>query len=490
MSKKKYYDEWEEPIPLESIEYTKFPIDSFPLAIKNYALAVAEDTQTPVDMAGVAALAVMATCVQGKYKVEGKSGWNEPLNLYNIIVASPGERKSAVLRLLTQPLYDYEDEWNKKNQLEIERSKFERKNLENEVDLLECEVKKADGIKKLDELLHKKEKLENFEKLKPLRLLADDITPEALVPLMAENKGRIAMISSEGGIFETLQGRYSNTVNIDVFLKAHSGDPIRTDRLSREYEKIDSPVLTVLLMVQPQVIDGLKSNNIFTGRGFFARFLCSYPKSKIGTRKYETIPVPERHTKAYKRLCYDLLERQGNGVKLLRLSQEAFLISAKFHKKLESQLSAEPENIKSFASKLHGAILRIAGIFHLFSGKTEKNQISGETLSNAIDVGIYFLKHTKIIYHLMGADKQLNDAKHIIQKLKDNTCLKITKYKIFRLCRPRFKNSKDEALSSAIETLLEHEYIREVKRETEQARNGRRASQEYEVNPYLYGLNG
>ena len=42
------------------------------------------------------------------------------------------------------------------------------------------------------------------------RLVADDITPEAAASLLAEQGGRLAIISAEGGIFDIIAGRYSN----------------------------------------------------------------------------------------------------------------------------------------------------------------------------------------------------------------------------------------------------------------------------------------
>ena len=41
------------------------------------------------------------------------------------------------------------------------------------------------------------------------RLVADDVTSEAAASLLAEQGGRLAVLSAEGGIFTTLAGRYS-----------------------------------------------------------------------------------------------------------------------------------------------------------------------------------------------------------------------------------------------------------------------------------------
>src|SRR3954465_13344295 len=59
------------------------------------------------------------------------------------------------------------------------------------------------------------------------RLLADDATPEAIVSLLANHGGRIAVVSAEGGLLDTLAGgRYSKTPNIEPLLKGHAGDRI------------------------------------------------------------------------------------------------------------------------------------------------------------------------------------------------------------------------------------------------------------------------
>ena len=66
------------------------------------------------------------------------------------------------------------------------------------------------------------------------RLLADNVTPEAAASLLAEQGGRLAVLSAEGGIFDILAGRYSGGMpDLDVWLKGHAGDPLRVDRKGR-----------------------------------------------------------------------------------------------------------------------------------------------------------------------------------------------------------------------------------------------------------------
>lgn len=121
---------WEPPIPFTQHTLPAFPVDAFPPAIRDYVLAVAETTQTPVDMAATAALAVLALCQQGKYQIKGKDGWIEPLNLFTVIVAEPSERKSAVISHMTGAVHRFEAEYNKQHSGAVERNRMEKRILE------------------------------------------------------------------------------------------------------------------------------------------------------------------------------------------------------------------------------------------------------------------------------------------------------------------------------------------------------------------------
>lgn len=104
--------QWDTPLPFDDFDLPEFPADTLPPVVRNYVEAVAETTQTSVDMAAVASLAILSICLQGKYRIWGKPDWSEPLNTYCVIVLPPAERKSAVISLMTAPLEEYEQEVN------------------------------------------------------------------------------------------------------------------------------------------------------------------------------------------------------------------------------------------------------------------------------------------------------------------------------------------------------------------------------------------
>ena len=338
--------EWETPISFNDFDLSPFPVNSLPPTIRAYALSLAESTQTPVDMCASACLAVLALATQGKYRVMGKPDWTEPLNLYVLCIAKPSERKSAIISKVTKPINEYESEYNDLHAAEFEKNRIEfaalKKEREELVRKIASERKNGKDISDLgDKVIELADEIANFVFKVPLKLYVDDVTPEKLEEEMSLQGDRIALLSSEGGIFDILAGQYSNTksVNINVFLQAWSGDSIRVGRMSREGCTINSAALTILLMVQPHVISGILKNGSFRGRGLTARFLYCMPKSAIGHRRYRTEPIPPQVSESYHSLINSLLDDEVNGdPRIISLSKDADLMMEEFSEKLEPKI--------------------------------------------------------------------------------------------------------------------------------------------------------
>lgn len=280
------------PLTQSAASLPAFPIWCLPAPFAAYAEAVAQHSQTAVDMAGVIALGVLAVCFQGKYLVQGTPGYFEPLNLYIMLIAPPGERKSSVMREMTQCLYDYEQGLNQRLLPGIRQNQFQRASLQRKIEGLESKLKHKPNREEELELQSLQEELENLPEQKPVRFFADDCTSEALTNLLCANHGIFSVISTEGGIFDVMAGRYSNRVNIDTWLKAHCGDVIQVDRLTRGTEYIARPALSAILTVQPSVLHEIMDNATLAGRGLVARFLYASPPSRIGARVFCAPPVP------------------------------------------------------------------------------------------------------------------------------------------------------------------------------------------------------
>ena len=100
---------WEPPMPFGAAgEVPAFPVEVLPGWLGEYVAAVATATQTPPDLAGMLALAVLATVAAGAVEVEPRPGWREPLCLFIAVGMDAGARKSSVFTALTRPVADFE----------------------------------------------------------------------------------------------------------------------------------------------------------------------------------------------------------------------------------------------------------------------------------------------------------------------------------------------------------------------------------------------
>lgn len=480
---------WEPPIPFTQHTLPTFPVDAFPPEIRDYVLAVAETTQTPVDMAATAALAVLALCQQGKYRIKGKDDWIEPLNLFTVIVAEPSERKSAVISHMAGAVHRFEAAYNQQHAAAIERSRVEKRILEKQQRNLEEMVLK--GKAQIEDLQDVSMQLANFREVMPMRLYVDDVTTEKLTSVLSENNGTATILSAEGGIFDMLSGIYTKNVNIDVFLKGHSGDSIRVDRIGRNSESIMNPALTVLLAVQPSVLSGMMSNGTFRGRGLTARFMYCMPKSRVGDRLYRTQPIPDEVARCYEITIRNLLdEGTPQSPELICLSPEADKLLEAFAGEVESKLKSEYSDIPDWAGKLVGAVLRISGLLCRaanakcadFLDLSESAMVSPEQMTGAIAIGRYFTEHARAAYSLMGADDLVKQSKYTLDAIIKNGLTEFTRRDIMRICRS-FK--KTEQVQPVLNHLTDLGYLA-LKEAEQPVGKGRPNNPAYLVNPLLY----
>lgn len=481
--------EWEMPIPFDEYHLPPFPLDALPKAIGDYVAALSESTQTPVDMAATAAIAILSVCMQGKFKIRSKLDWIEPVNVFVLNVMNPSERKSAVENAMIRPLNVFESERNTQNAAAIETSKMQKRILERRQKVLEDQASK--GKADAQAVRRMAEEIAGYKEMKPMKLYVDDITTEKLTSVLADNNGRAAILSTEGGIFDTLAGAYSKTVNIDVMLKGYSGDSIRVDRIGRNSESIMNPALTVLLMVQPSVLSGLMQNGVFRGRGLTARFLYCIPASFVGKRKYRSQSVPDGVYRKYEQCIRNLLEDEcENGEEIITLSQEADALIEAFAERLEPELNRTYADIVDWAGKLVGNIQRIAALLcrasvcrnYNFLAAPDPLVVDGETMKNSIRIGEYFIEHARAAFMLMGADPVISQSKKVLDVVTNNRMTEFTRRDLMRLCR-NFKKAED--VQPVLTQLVDYGYIA-PKENTSYSGKGRPPAQIYLVNPHMY----
>lgn len=478
---------WEDPIPFSRYTMARFPIEALPKDISDYVTAVAESTQTPVDMAGAVSLSMLSVCLQGKFRVQGKQDWFEPLNTYVLAIAPPSERKSAVQHMMLKPINEYEFQYNQRNAALVESSRMQKRVLERRQKAIEDQV--AKGKVEAEEMEKIAQEISEFRGILPMQLYVDDITTEKLVSVISANHGRAALISSEGGIFDTLAGIYTKNVNIDVMLKGYSGDPIRVDRIGRESESIMNPALTILLMAQPNVISEVLNNTTFRGRGLTARFLYCMPVSFVGSRRFRSKPVTDEVYHRYERLVINLLEDEyPEKPEVITLSDDAEKLLISFAEQIEPKLVTDYAELVDWAGKLIGNTLRIAGLLcragthrsHEFLDVAEPLTVDGRTMENAIRLGRYFLNHAQAAYSVLPEDAMFKQANRILTMLKERKLTEFDRRAAMRYCRT-FKTVAE--IQPVLDFLDDYGYIARQPEKT--VSPGRPPLPKYSVNPWV-----
>jgi replicative DNA helicase len=489
--------EWEPPLPLGVVrDLPAFPVEALPGWLAAYVDAVAEATQTPADLAGLLALAVLGAAAGRLVEVEARPGWREPVNVFTVVALPPGTRKSAVFRAMAGPLVERERDLIDRARQPLADAAGRKRIAEGAAKAAEAKAAtaKATGKPDADGLaeaaLQAAAEAALIAVPQAPRLIADDATVEALASLLAEQGGRIAVLSPEGGIFDLLAGRYSpsNMPNLDVFLKGHAGDDLRVDRKGRDPEYVERPALTAGLAVQPAVLRGLAARPGFRGRGLLARWLYALPVSTVGHRQVDAAPVPAMVAKTYgatqRELADDLAVAadKAGGTSTLRLDDAAHGRLLAFMDELEPRLAAGADlgHLADWAGKLAGAVVRVAGLLHV-ADRVRAATIPAATVDRATRIAAYLLPHALAAFDEMGADPRTEDAGYVLERIRANGWDRFTRRDLHRVTRSRFAVPAD--LDPVLALLAEHGYVRPVEQPTRSPKGGRPPSPAYEVNP-------
>jgi replicative DNA helicase len=486
-------ENWELPVPLDRrAELPHFPLDALPNWQAAFVEATAIATQTPVDMAAVFSLGAVAAMIQGRVRVEPVPGWVEELAPFFVVIMQPGERKTAVHRDVLAPVVEYETSLIAEQRSSIAEARALHGVLEKQLDA----AKKKAATKRGDAALQQEvrdlaRELDELAVPVAPRIFADDVTPEACATLLADH-GAISVLSAEGGIFDVMTGRYSNGhPNLDVFLKGHSGDPLRVDRRGRPPEYVERPVLPMCLAVQPFVIEKAAQAADLGQRGLFDRCSYSMPSSRVGHRATEPPPVPPHIQREYRMQMLDLgrSARGASELLTLRASEEARAALRDWRSELEPRRRPDGElgHVQGFASKLDGLAVRLAGLLHVAGTMREgfERPIAGETMRSALRVADYFLAHGVAVFELMGADPAIDGARRLLAWIAKEGRSRFSKRDAHAGNRSVFKRANQ--LDDALALLERYGWIRSQAPAEPKPQGGRPPSPVFEAHPVALG---
>lgn len=399
--------DWVVPDKIDGFELTEFPVDCLPSWLRQFVVELATETQTPVEMAALVSLSVLASIFAPETKVLVRGSWIEPLNLYTLTALPSANRKSAVHQACLRPLLHAEREAVRETQDAITRAQNTWEIQKARQQSLRREIARQKDSHARDCNLLDLELVTDWLNENPMpvipQYLADDVTPETLATLLRDHGGHLLVASAEGGLFETMAGRYSDSVpNLDVFLKGHAGDTLKINRRGR-YEYVAEPKVTLALAVQPDVIQEAAKKPGFRKRGLLGRFLYALPESLVGRRQVNAPAMHETTAKLYfDRILW--LKTEARYESQIAFSDEAAEVLIEFEKETEAQLGPNGKlaDITDWGGKLIGHTARLAAILHLAQetvpGGSVETEVSAIAARAAIQIARCLTGHALAIF--------------------------------------------------------------------------------------------
>jgi hypothetical protein len=481
-----------------------FPVELLPPVLGDWIKATATATQTPVDLAACAVLAVLSACVAGSVVVEVRPGdWIEECVLYIVCALDSGDRKSAVVQAATKPLRAVERDRVDRARANVARALVEREAKEQRRrHLMTTAAKQDDPVKRARQIAEASDlaaELDSEGEPQLPRLFVDDATPEALAALLARH-AQMAVIAAESAFLDNLTGRYSEgNSNLHLVCQAYTGESTNVDRRSHGEEILDRPLLTIALCVQPHVLSKLVSNPVAQQQGLVARFLIARPTSLLGRRDMNPPPVPSEVSDAWAALVGRLANptdttdatpvadtSSQRSVRSVRLSPaaEALLTQRRENQEPLLAVGGDLHEIAIWIARDAGRVGRIAALLHLASD-APGDEISADTMRASIAIADWALAHA--IDVLTGPDPTIRRA---ISWLKRHDQPEVSVRDLHRGVFAHGNTGTTDDARRLVERLEEHGALRALQTPPRNRQGGRPPSPRYAVHPDLYEPRG
>lgn len=363
-------------VPDESI-----PEEMIPPKMRELIYAFQQKTSAPIPTIFTCVLATLAVVHGGKIDVESWKGGRFPLNLFALIASGTGEGKTRAINAIMKPLLNYdsiirEQESINKNEYQAKFRRWSRELKAIEKDMDKAIKSDIFDIEDVEEKLriHLSEKpTESSSSYK----IISDASLSGLRDFLDKADGDSLLIlnSDSARVFKETLLKYG-----PEFCSAWSAESFRIVK-NRVNISVDNPRLSMLLMVQPSMIDGyFEDDHEFRTSGLAARFITYFPDSIVGqkwringaTSEYHQSIIDNWYASINKQLNSSRLRHISCGnceQELLTLSEESVRFLESAFMRIDKHLSIDNNDfssIKDIAHRILEQSCRIAALYELF----------------------------------------------------------------------------------------------------------------------------
>jgi hypothetical protein len=475
---------WEEPVPLATRDAVpEFDVSLLSGWMAEFAAAITVEKGAALDLGAILILDVVAGALARHVHVSPRPGWFEPVNLYSVVALAPGQRKSPVFKAALRPVRTLEQQlihdWEEQQKLVMLSGAIVDKRRKSLIDEAAAEEKlDPEQLRaRMDDLL---EGIGETQQPPRPRLLTEDVTPEGLAGLLAD-QGRIIVASDEGGAFvENLAGRYAHgSTSWDLFNKAHSGIDIVVDRKSSGPVIVFDPAVTLAVVTQPELLRALVGKPGAEGRGVLARplYVLPAPVYAEGVTPAADPATLEEYTRRIRNLYEDTPQLETDGDHHPRPTLLTFTLEARAtFERFEAQLNRERRELGDddldgdsvylgWLSKLAGQTARLAAVLHAAGHWSDgtgaaTTVINEPIVARAIELARYFRMHALAVFGLMGELPEQRRAQTILRWLQTRTAEELEALTVRDVHRSRGKGTTAAQVRAALRLLEAHGYVR------------------------------
>jgi hypothetical protein len=430
---------WDDPVPFDAADAPPpFPVDALPDTLARFVEGTARSMGMPPDLLGLFSLTALSAVTGGRWKIQidpSRPEWIDPVVIYGAGIAPPGSMKTACMSAATRPLVAIERELAEQYGPDVEVAASARRIEEKRLAALENQAAAYDSKKGAAETDPKllAEDLARDLATTPVPVVPEifttDATPEKIEALLADNGGRFAWLSDEGGLFTMAAGRYSANkgagASLDTFKNGHSGGVVKVHRKSRPTVNIESAALTIGIATQPSHLMSAARNRDLMGQGLFARFLFSWPDMGPVDRSQPGRPTPAGVAEAYARTVKAVHQKaetlRGGEPQLLTAGPEVTKALRPFmawiYENQQPGGGLAAPGLDEWAGKLAGQTGRLAAIITL-ANDPDASTVTVEAAEGAVALARYFAAHARRAFLEVDLLPEVSEARRCWQAIQ------------------------------------------------------------------------
>ena len=283
------------------------PIDAFPKIVRDVARTYSVARNLPMELLCFCACGILSGAMGRVFNARNavSGGYTQTANLFILGVGESSTGKSASIHALFS---------NLERKVLREISQYEK-------ELGKFKKSKANSAKETfseSESFSFDDETANTPKLsRNPDFIVKNATSEAMIKAMESNGGEIFSVCEEArdSIYIVAGNYRKQGDDTETLNSGWCGEPIKHNRIVNGISSVPNPCISLLWMVQNDVIDSIvaKNKGSFIGSGFLGRFIYCKGAPKVIPKSKEIIPLDELAINKWENLLNETYELRKKG---------------------------------------------------------------------------------------------------------------------------------------------------------------------------------